>query len=116
MPRKLCVGSSTLKDDLYSHGMPSTTGVDVCLNSSEVQLSLLNLKKAVMLVHKHYNPINWLISFPHQRKHRVVVDGYRTKYVSINRGVPQGTVLALTLITELLKVQCMFVTYRLEVQ
>ena len=69
-----------------------------------------------MLVHKHYNPIDWLISFLHQRKHRVVVDGYRTKYVSINRGVPQGTVLALTLITELLKVQCMFVTYRLEVQ
>ena len=28
-----------------------------------------------------------------QRKQRVVVDGYRTKYFSINRGVPQGTVL-----------------------
>ena len=26
-------------------------------------------------------------------KQRFVVDGYRTKYVSINRGVPQGTVL-----------------------
>ena len=36
---------------------------------------------------------NWLISFLHQRKQRVVVDGYRTKYVSINRGVAQGTVL-----------------------
>ena len=37
--------------------------------------------------------INWLISFLDQRKQRVVVDGYRTKYVSINRGVAQGTVL-----------------------
>ena len=37
--------------------------------------------------------INWLISFLGQRKQRAVVDGYRTKYVSINRGVPQGTVL-----------------------
>ena len=36
---------------------------------------------------------NWLISFLDQRKQRVVVDGYRTKYVSINRGVAQGTVL-----------------------
>ena len=35
--------------------------------------------------------INWLISILDQRKQRVVVDGYRTKYVSINRGVPQGT-------------------------
>ena len=33
--------------------------------------------------------INWLISFLDQRKQRVVVDGYRTKYVS----VPQGTVV-----------------------
>ena len=37
--------------------------------------------------------INWLISFLDQRKKRVVVDGYRTKYVSINRGVALGTVL-----------------------
>ena len=37
--------------------------------------------------------INWLISFLDQRKQRVVVDGYRTKYVSINRGVAQCTVL-----------------------
>jgi len=37
--------------------------------------------------------VNWLISFLDQRKQRVVVDGYRTEYVSINRGVPQGTVL-----------------------
>ena len=33
------------------------------------------------------------VSFLDQRKQRVVVDGYRTKYVSINRIVPQGTVL-----------------------
>ena len=38
--------------------------------------------------------VNWLISFLDQRrKQRVVVDGYRTEYVSVNRGVPQGTVL-----------------------
>ena len=37
--------------------------------------------------------INWFISFLDQRKQKVVVDGYRTKYVSINRSVPQGTVL-----------------------
>ena len=37
--------------------------------------------------------INWLISFLDQRKQRVVVNGYRTKYVSINRDVPQGTVM-----------------------
>ena len=37
--------------------------------------------------------INWFISFLDQRKQRVVVVGYRTEYVSINRGVPQGTVL-----------------------
>ena len=37
--------------------------------------------------------INWLISILDQRKQRVVVDEYRTKYVSIHRAVPQGTVL-----------------------
>ena len=37
--------------------------------------------------------INWLISFLNHRKQRVVVDGHSTEYVSINRGVPQGTVL-----------------------
>ena len=37
--------------------------------------------------------ISWLISFLDQRKQRAVVDGYRAKYVSINRGVPQSTIL-----------------------
>ena len=37
--------------------------------------------------------INWLISFLDHRKQRVVVDGYSTEYVSINRDVPQGIVL-----------------------
>lgn len=36
---------------------------------------------------------NWLISFLDQRKQRVAVDGYSTEYVSLNRRVPQGTVL-----------------------
>ena len=35
--------------------------------------------------------INWIINFLSNRKQRVVVD--ETKYVHINRGVPQGTVL-----------------------
>lgn len=37
--------------------------------------------------------INWIISFLDNRKQRVVVDEVTTNYVSINRGVPQGTVL-----------------------
>ena len=37
--------------------------------------------------------INCLISFLRDRKGRVVVDGIHTGYLSINRGVPQGTVL-----------------------
>ena len=41
--------------------------------------------------------INWHIIFLDQRKQRVVVNGYHTKHVSINRGVPQGTVLGLVL-------------------
>ena len=38
----------------------------------------------------------WLIAlsvFFEDRKQRVVVDGIVTKYLNINRGVPQGTVL-----------------------
>ena len=41
--------------------------------------------------------INWIISFLDNRKQRVVVDDAITAFVSINRGVPQGTVLGLTL-------------------
>ena len=37
--------------------------------------------------------INWIISFLNDRKQRVVVDGVITKFVEIDRGVPQGTVL-----------------------
>jgi len=37
--------------------------------------------------------INWIVSFLSNRKQRVVVDGFVTEIVSINRGVPQGTVL-----------------------
>ena len=36
---------------------------------------------------------NWLISYLSDRKQRVVVDGVTTKYLNINKGVPQGTVL-----------------------
>ena len=36
---------------------------------------------------------NWIISFLTDRKQRVIVDDIHTKMVSINRGVPQGTVL-----------------------
>ena len=37
--------------------------------------------------------INWLINFVSCRRQRVAVDGIVTNFVSINRGVPQGTVL-----------------------
>ena len=37
--------------------------------------------------------INWVISFLCDRQQRVVVDGVVTKFLNINRGVPQGTVL-----------------------
>ena len=37
--------------------------------------------------------INWIISFLTDRKQRVIVDDIHTEMVSINRGVPQGTVL-----------------------
>ena len=41
--------------------------------------------------------INWIIRFLDNRKQRVVVDDAITAFVSINRGVPQGTVLGPTL-------------------
>ena len=37
--------------------------------------------------------INWIISFLSNRKHRILVDDVSTKFVDINRGVPQVTVL-----------------------
>ena len=38
------------------------------------------------------NNTNWIISFLADRKQRVMVDDIHTEMVSINRGVPQGTV------------------------
>ncbi len=37
--------------------------------------------------------INWVIDFLTNRRQRVVVDGIKTEYLPINRGVPEGTVL-----------------------
>ena len=37
--------------------------------------------------------INWLMNFLQNREQRVTVDGITTKFLRINRGVPQGTVL-----------------------
>ena len=37
--------------------------------------------------------INWLIDFLSNRKQTVAVDGNKTEFLDINRGVPQGTVL-----------------------
>ena len=37
--------------------------------------------------------INWMINFLQDRCQRVCVDGIKTEYLPINRGVPQGTVL-----------------------
>ena len=47
------------------------------------------------LMSLNINPyvINWIVSFLSNRKQRVVVDGFVTEFVSINRGVAQGTVL-----------------------
>ena len=47
------------------------------------------------LMSLNINPyvINWIFSFLSNRKQRVVVDGCATEFASINRGVPQGTVL-----------------------
>ena len=36
--------------------------------------------------------INWIVSFLSNKKQRVVVGGFVTKFVSVNRAVPQGTV------------------------
>ena len=36
---------------------------------------------------------NWIINFLDSRKQRVVIDGVTTEFFSINRGVPQGSVL-----------------------
>ena len=36
---------------------------------------------------------NWIISFLTNRQQRVVVNGKSTEFVSVNRGVPQGTVM-----------------------
>ena len=47
------------------------------------------------LVSLDINPyiINWIINFLGNRNQRVVVDGITTQFLSINRGVPQGSVL-----------------------
>ena len=36
---------------------------------------------------------NWRVHFLKGRQQRVVVDGISTSYLSINRGIPQGTVI-----------------------
>ena len=36
---------------------------------------------------------NWIVNFLMGRQQRVVVDGISTSYLSINRGIPQGTVI-----------------------
>ena len=36
---------------------------------------------------------NWIVNFLKGRQQRVVVDGISTSYLSINRGIPQGTVI-----------------------
>ena len=41
--------------------------------------------------------INWVISFLRDCQQRVVLDGVVTKFLNINRGVPQGTDLGLIL-------------------
>ena len=62
---------------------------------SAKHLTLSNSILRAKLTQVSINPyvINWLISFLRDRKQRVVVDSIHTGYLSINRGVPQGTVL-----------------------
>ena len=36
---------------------------------------------------------NWIVDFLKGRQERIVVDGISTSYLSINRGIPQGTVI-----------------------
>ena len=38
--------------------------------------------------------INWIANFLSDRRPRVTVNGIETNYVEVNKGVPQGTVLA----------------------
>ena len=47
------------------------------------------------LMSLNINPyvINWIVSFLSNRKQRVVLDGFVTEFTSINREIPQGTVL-----------------------
>ena len=52
---------------------------------------MFNSVDAAILEHAYI--INWIISFVSNRKQRVVLDGFTTNYLSINRGIPQGTVL-----------------------
>ena len=49
--------------------------------------------------------INWIVSFLSNRKQRVVVDGFVTEFASINRGVPQGTVLGPILFSVLVNIR-----------
>ena len=47
--------------------------------------------------------VNWIISFLGNRRQRVVVHGIVTEYLNINRGVPQGTVILLSIMVDDIK-------------
>ena len=51
-------------------------------------LEAANMQQIVRIITLIHILLIGLLAFLDQRKQRVVVDGYRTKYVSINRGVP----------------------------
>ena len=72
----------------YSLEMSENTGNSYGLSDKALDSVPHNIVSS-KLKQVNINPyiINWLISFLDQRKQRVVVDGYRTKFVS------QGTVL-----------------------
>ena len=75
-------------------------------NADYVRVVLFDLKKAFdsvshnivckKLEKTNIKPyiINWIANFLSDRRPRVTVNGIETNYVEVNKGVPQGTVLA----------------------
>jgi hypothetical protein len=55
---------------------------------------------------------NWIVNFLMDRQQRVVVDGISTNYLTINRGIPQGTVLGPILFSIMVNDQARRLNYK----